>query len=457
MEQRSYKHEYVLANGLRKVPLVWKGNSLAFTFNTKVLEVNYLVKLTTELEEIAKERGDWILEDGTPVTITRDASGFQQSTASFVQENYPYRTTLVKKEDGSWWCVEYAVAREEWRHGGFGEGITTPTTVISIFHQHAVRAQGAADDLPPLEEVDPPQVGQGLEEAAEGQRRAEGVRGDANPASPESQRRAEGVRGNANPASPEGIVEETQEADEIAREVPVGALGDEVGPGYVIVNGKRIEENSSLAQMREACQFLNVGKSGGKKTVFERLRNFAIKGHARMEADVVHQEQMAEKREPVQGSPLPVVPSEEEQQRHRLTHIPFEDWCELCVATRSRDSERHERREAPVATLAFDYMHTSTSAGHQSEADMLKHLVGVDSWTKALLCVPIPGKGGLSLRRCVSAVAAFARDHENVILKGDGEPSMKQLIEAVSGCENNVEVENNGGVHPTRPTSSQSS
>ena len=91
-----------------------------------------------------------------------------------------------------------------------------------------------------------------------------------------------------------------------------------------------------------------------------------------------------------------------------------------------------------MATQAFDYMYTSTSTGHQAEADMLKHLVGVDSWTKALLCVPIPGKGGLSLKRCVSAVAAFARDHADVVLKADCEPAMKQLIGAVEAARTSL-------------------
>ena len=68
--------------------------------------------------------------------------------------------------------------------------------------------------------------------------------------------------------------------------------------------------------------------------------------------------------------------------------------------------------------MSFDYMFTSATVGHQPERDMLKHLVGIDSWAKAILCLPISGEGGVSLKRWVAGVTA--------ILKGDGEPAMKQ-------------------------------
>ena len=47
---------------------------------------------------------------------------------------------------------------------------------------------------------------------------------------------------------------------------------------------------------------------------------------------------------------------------------------------------------------------------------MLKHLGGIDSWTKAILRLPIPGKGGVSLKRCVAGVTAFTTDHVEVIV-----------------------------------------
>ena len=397
---------HYLAIGLRRIPLVWKGNSLAFTFATKVLEVNFVVELGTELEELAKERGSWVMEDGTPVYILKRGSTFQEPTVPFVMDNYPYRTTLVKLEDDQWHCVEYEEHKDQWRTGPIPE-VKVLTRIIAIFHQNAVQPQGAGDFLP-LEE----QPHAGLSPLEDVQMQAEAAQG--------------------GDLLPEGPPPEDAMADDGAEvQGPDGAMADQVGDGHVIVNGKRIEQTSTLKVMREACVFLGLGRSGGKKTIFARLQEYCQRGHARLAVEVAHQQQQQDRREPEAGPAVPELPDEETQARHRLTHLPFESWCEECVATRSRDGERHERREAPVPSIALDYMFTSTRAGHQHESEMLKHLVGVDSWTKAILCVPIPGKGGLSLKRCVTAVTAFARDYEDVILKGDGEPAMKQLIEAV--------------------------
>ena len=58
-----------------------------------------------------------------------------------------------------------------------------------------------------------------------------------------------------------------------------------------------------------------------------------------------------------------------------ITHLPFEAWCETCVATRNRDSERHEKREPPLPVISLDRF-TNTGAGHQPNSEMVKHLVG---------------------------------------------------------------------------------
>ena len=349
---------HYLAIGLRRIPLVWKGNSLAFTFATKVLEVNFVVELGTELEELAKERGSWVMEDGTPVYILKRGSTFQEPTVPFVMDNYPYRTTLVKLEDDQWHCVEYEEHKDQWRTGPIPE-VKVLTRIIAIFHQNAVQPQGAGDFLP-LEE----QPHAGLSPLEDVQMQAEAAQG--------------------GDLLPEGPPPEDAMADDGAEvQGPDGAMADQVGDGHVIVNGKRIEQTSTLKVMREACVFLGLGRSGGKKTIFARLQEYCQRGHARLAVEVAHQQQQQDRREPEAGPAVPELPDEETQARHRLTHLPFESWCEECVATRSRDSERHERREAPVPSIALDYMFTSTRAGHQHESEMLKHLVGVDSWDKS--------------------------------------------------------------------------
>ena len=53
----------------------------------------------------------------------------------------------------------------------------------------------------------------------------------------------------------------------------------------------------------------------------------------------------------------PKLPSEEEQARHHLTHLPYASWCEACVTGRGQE-EQHRRKNShawPMPVLAMDY------------------------------------------------------------------------------------------------------
>ena len=55
----------------------------------------------------------------------------------------------------------------------------------------------------------------------------------------------------------------------------------------------------------------------------------------------------------------PVQPTADEVERHRMTHWPFRDWCEICVAARGKE-EGHFRKESGyvrqgVPTVCLDY------------------------------------------------------------------------------------------------------
>ena len=56
---------------------------------------------------------------------------------------------------------------------------------------------------------------------------------------------------------------------------PDGAMADQVGDGHVIVNGKRIEQTSTLKVMREACVFLGLGRVVERKPYLPDFRSTA--------------------------------------------------------------------------------------------------------------------------------------------------------------------------------------
>ena len=161
---------------------------------------------------------------------------------------------------------------------------------------------------------------------------------------------------------------------------------DEVGDDFVMVNGLKLTTASSRKVMKDACEFLGIPLSGSKTTVFRRLQVAVRETAAKAALDAARNEKRAMERRPQQAE-VPLAPTDEEKQRHLLSHLPFADWCEHCQATRSKDNERHERREQICPTVALDYMTTNTTI--RKESPEVKHLVAVDNWSKAILAVPM--------------------------------------------------------------------
>ena len=71
-----------------------------------------------------------------------------------------------------------------------------------------------------------------------------------------------------------------------------------------------------------------------------------------------------------------------------------------------------------------------------------------DDWSHAVLCVPTPGKGRAHLKFMAEQVMRFigSLGYSRVILKGDGEPSMRMLLEVLQqarlrlGFHTNIEI-----------------
>ena len=59
----------------------------------------------------------------------------------------------------------------------------------------------------------------------------------------------------------------------------------------------------------------------------------------------------------------PRVPTQEERDAHEATHIPHEEWCEVCVAGRGRNKAHRRKKEAPGSSSDAD------SPGASAEED----------------------------------------------------------------------------------------
>ena len=216
--------------------------------------------------------------------------------------------------------------------------------------------------------------------------------------------------------------------DDEAADDAGAAADDAQAERPIVVNGVELNHECTLSTIRTAAQSLGLGKSGGKATVLQRIKDYLARHDllwANMPADVHLPREQAPVREP----------SQDEVRRHSLSHIPFQPWCSACVQHRAR-SDRHQRH--PVAnrdhpTICFDFAYTGRPSAPEQK---LTCLVASCSFTGANQAWPVPAKGGnLQLRYMTAELTRWiaALGHSEVTLRSDPEPvclSLQRLIQA---------------------------
>ena len=231
-----------------------------------------------------------------------------------------------------------------------------------------------------------------------------------------------------------------EEHDEHDENVAAGDDGGGVGPlvqaedvpaqGHVIVNGIELHLGCTLSTLRTACQVLGIGKSGGKKTVLQRIEQ-----HLKTQELLQQHEFQTDGREPLREQKFVEAPTAEEQRRHELSHMPYADWCPHCVRFRAK-ADKHVRvkpdvREDSVCCMDFAYTGRRTPAqfeGHMQEK--LVVLVLKDSHTGAVHAIPTPAKGGtIAFKYLVAETCRFLNycGHQTCTIRSDSEPACLAL------------------------------
>ena len=87
----------------------------------------------------------------------------------------------------------------------------------------------------------------------------------------------------------------------------------------------------------------------------------------------------------------PRLPSENEVQRHLLRgHIPFRDWCPICVKAMGKSlPHRRSERERNVPEYSFDYCFPGDELGYRWTV-----LVGKERLSGNFFATTVPAKGG---------------------------------------------------------------
>ena len=195
--------------------------------------------------------------------------------------------------------------------------------------------------------------------------------------------------------------------------------------------------SSKMKDLQEMCSKLNLPTSGDKTKVLKRLQKYKHNEEERLALEVAQRLYAESRREPI-SIKTPKLPTKHEQEIHALTHIPFADWCQSCVATRSREDvrkedDRSDKKDRGKNLISFDFVFSFTE-GEDEERQWGTALYVADSETKAVLCIPVVAKGSASLKQVTEELMRFSMavgGTQGVIFQSDPERSTRQILRAV--------------------------
>ena len=129
----------------------------------------------------------------------------------------------------------------------------------------------------------------------------------------------------------------------------------------------------------------------------------------------------------------PKAPTDAEVEEHRLTHIPYRNWCEVCVKCKGKEFDHRRKGDSGgVSEYAFDYCFPGDELGFK-----LVVLVGHEKVTGMTLAVTVPTKGSsgrFTVDKAVDYIEEVGDANSRIVVKTDQEPAIltfvKDLLEA---------------------------
>jgi hypothetical protein len=124
----------------------------------------------------------------------------------------------------------------------------------------------------------------------------------------------------------------------------------------------------------------------------------------------------------------PRLPSQKEVEKHCLTHLPYRNWCAICVAAKGKDLDHRKcvREERGLPEFSFDYCFPGDDFGYR-----LTILVGRERTSGMTFATTVPEKGSKGkfvADRCLDFFAECGFRTGDILIKSDQEPAIKLLV-----------------------------
>ncbi|CAK9062295.1 unnamed protein product [Durusdinium trenchii] len=225
---------------------------------------------------------------------------------------------------------------------------------------------------------------------------------------------------NGEPASWPEDEQEDQEGGEIPWLAAGGGERPEIAEDVHFVDPDELEvsideltfnKDNKLKDLQDMCRKLGLPTSGSKVKVLRRLQQHKHHEEEKIAYEIAQRLYSEQRREAIPVK-TPKLPTKHEQELHQLTHLPFQAWCQQCVATRAKedvrtDADTADRKDRGRNVISFDYGYTYTS-GAAEEKQWGTALYVAESESKAVLCIPVQAKGSLSLRQITEELTRFS-------------------------------------------------
>ncbi len=128
----------------------------------------------------------------------------------------------------------------------------------------------------------------------------------------------------------------------------------------------------------------------------------------------------------------PKLPTFAEVEEHRLTHLPYRNWCSHCVLGKGRTAPHYKRasREDSLPEVHFDYCFMSTI-----DQPLVTILMAKERESKMCMATMVPMKGGsveFPARRVLAFLKEIGLESSDVVFKSDQENAIGSLLNNIA-------------------------
>ena len=176
------------------------------------------------------------------------------------------------------------------------------------------------------------------------------------------------------------------------------------------------------------------GKEGEKEDGQEE--NHEEEGEEGSEAEDNEDEENTSTCEPCEDPPViiarsPYSPTQDEKEKHNATHLPYGNWCPVCVQAKGKEDDHKRAKksaEEEVETIVMDYK----AFGHDDEDDTITAIrmrAKKTSMTAAFVCTMKGPEDKWIIKKLVETIDNWG--YTKIILKTDGEPALTRVAEEI--------------------------